>query len=80
MVNTVNLLLRDCTAQVGYESFNLSRILGGWRSGGEGGVWYNKTNITPLWGCQYDSLPLVSIANLGLRPRVTMVMRGRQPC
>ena len=31
--------------------------------GGGGGVRYNKTNMTSLWGCQHDSLPLVSIVN-----------------
>ena len=45
-----------------------------------GVVRYNKTNMTCLWVCQHDSLPLVSIVTLGLRPRVTMLTRGRQSC
>ena len=48
--------------------------------GVRGVVRYNKTNMTSLWDCQHDSLPLVSIVTLGLRPRVPMLTRGRQSC
>ena len=29
------------------------------------GVWYNKTKMTSLWGCQHDSLPLVVNNHIG---------------
>ena len=62
MVSTVNLLLRYCTAWVSFVSFNLLWILGArGEVGGGGGMRYNKTNMTSLWGCQHDSLPFVSI-------------------
>ena len=36
--------------------------------------------MTTLWVCQHDSLPLVSIVNVWLRPWVTMLTRGSQSC
>ena len=63
-----------------YYRFQLVMDFGCPGVGGGEVVWYNKTNMTSLWGCQHESLHLVSIVTLGLRPRMTMLTWGRQSC